>query len=317
MLDSLISHNCKPIVIFCSYSTCNRDSLTNRCHINHSQFTTVLLEILHHSVAFHANLRHAAHYRVFLTRLEMFYATLGFDADVSSPTIDNKPRNLYIAMKCPDADLYRWCSKLLEAAGYRVRMLEAPYATSRESGQGRAVLTVFLQSTLNDEAIAWCKTYSATNAGVPLLVISKQSDAESELLVLRAGADRYLSFPVVPELLAAHIETLERRFVIPQPESCALLRADPVSRSVWIADSELRLSPVLFRLLSQFLAHPREVLSFEALLASIQTDRKQLPRNVVKAYVHQLRKILTPHGFPDVIKTLHRVGYRFDPPITQ
>jgi len=275
----------------------------------------VLLELLHHGATFHATIRHTANSHYFLIRVGTLYASLGVDANVSSFTSDKQPEKFCIAVKCHDQNLYRWCSKLLEAAGYIVRMIEDPNAISLESGRGHPGLTLLLQSTLNNRDLDWCIRHTSENTALPLLVISTRKDTETELSVLNAGADRYLSLPINPEHLKAHIEILRQRFAIPHAAPCALLHADSVSRRVWIAGSELQLPPVLFRLLNQFLTHPSEVLSFDMLHACIKTDRKKTQRTVVKAYVHLLRKILAPYGFANLIKTLHRVGYRFDPPI--
>ncbi|MDE2235005.1 MAG: response regulator transcription factor [Gammaproteobacteria bacterium] len=272
------------------------------------------LEILHHGAVVHASLRHCVNFRNILVRFEMFYVSLGFDADYCNLNKFVRRQKTLIALKCPNSELSQWGSRLLAEAGYAVSIIDAPDAVARNNAVEHIRLVVMLQSVLNDEAIEWCRNYCAVNTGVPLLVISKRRDSEFELNILKTGADRYLSYPLIPELLAAHIETLTRRSVALKQTSTAVLLADPVSRRVKIGNSELQLAPVLFRLLDEFLSHPGEVLTLEVLLATIETQRKPLQRNVVKAYVHQLRKVLNSCGYPDVIKTLHRVGYRYDPP---
>lgn len=274
----------------------------------------MLSEILHHSTAMHAALRRCSDCRNFLSCLNILYVTLGFDAMGPKPDTATRNPDIHIALRCPDPDLFQWGSRILVEAGYAVRTLERPDVVPADSSSARIRLAVLLQSILNEEAIEWCRNYCAANAGVPLLVISKYRDTAVELNILKTGADRYLSYPVVPELLAAHIETLTRRITHSSQTSLAALHTDRVSHCVRIGNSELQLAPVLFRLLDEFLSHPGEVLTFDALLAAIQAQQKPPQRNVVKAYVHQLRKILAAYGYPDVIKTLHRVGYRYDPP---
>lgn len=274
----------------------------------------MFLEIFHHGAIIHASLRHYMHFRNCITRFEVLYVTLGFDVNISNLKKPEGGQKIGIALKCQDSDLFQWGAKLLGDAGYAVSMIDKPDSLPGECGRGRIRLAVLLQSTLNDEAVEWCKAYCAVNIGVPLVVISKRKDTVTELAILKAGADRYLSYPVIPELLAAHIETLVRRSITSRQAAFSSLRIDPISHCFCIGSSELQLAPVLFRLMDEFLSHPGEVLTFDVLLSAIQIQRKPLQRNVVKAYVHQLRKMLTPYGYHDVIKTLHRIGYRYDPP---
>ena len=292
---------------------------TIQAHTRTIQAVTVIAEIVHHGAVLRSHL--APHTLPALGNVLSRINKLGasFCLGISLPDLDAHERTgrYRIAVKSSEKDSCRRCLELLENQGYQVRVIENPAAFSQEISQYRPALILVAESRLNEGTLEWCRKFSADRHAPPLLVISAQNDAETELRVLQAGAHRYLSFPISQGHLTAHIEVLRRRFQALQdacPTNRALLHADPASRRVWAAGSELRLSPALFTLLIQFLTHPGQVLTPEMLLASIQVKPKQPHRDVVKAYICHLRKALAPHGLANVIRTLHRVGYRYDPP---
>lgn len=292
---------------------------TIQAHTRTIPAVTVITEIIHHGAVLRS---HLAPYPLpglgnFLSRINKLGAS--FCLGISLPDLDAHERTdrYRIAVKSSEKDVCRRCLELLENQGYQVQVMENSAVFFRELSQCRPALILVAESRLNESTLEWCRKFSAARHAPPLLVISAQHDADTELRVLQAGAHRYLSFPISQEHLTAHIEVLRRRFAAVQgahPPAQALLHADPASRRVWAAGSELRLSPALFALLIQFLTHPGQVLTPEVLLASIQVKPRQPHRDVVKAYICHLRKALAPHGLANVICTLHRVGYRYDPP---
>lgn len=279
----------------------------------------MIAEIIHHGVVLRS---HLAPYPLpglgnFLSRINKLGASFCLGIRLSDQDAHQRVDRYRIAVKSSEKDGCRRCLELLENQGYQVQVIENPAALSREISQYRPALILVAESRLHESTLEWCRKFSADRHAPPLLVISAQNDAATELRVLQAGAHRYLSFPISQEHLTAHIEVLRRRFQALQdacPANRMLLHADPASRRVWAAGSELRLSPALFALLTQFLTHPGQVLTLEMLLASIQVTPKPPHRDVVKAYICHLRKALAPYGLTNVIRTLHRVGYRYDPP---
>lgn len=143
---------------------------------------------------------------------------------------------------------------------------------------------------------------------IPILVLGESDHHETETLLL--GADEFLALPVSGERLRARVAALQRRCV---GHADTALRVDTEGRRAWAKGSELHLPPVLFSLLTAFLANPGRVLSSDYLTAAI-CSQQPAQREAVKAYVHKLRSALAPHGLDRAIRTVHHFGYRYDPP---
>src|SRR5215213_9194729 len=98
----------------------------------------------------------------------------------------------------------------LEDEGYRVR--EAPDgATGLRSFGDREADLVLLDLRLPDmSGFDVCRALRAKSI-VPIIIITAQTDTYDMVAGLEAGADDYITKPVVPKALAARIRALLRR----------------------------------------------------------------------------------------------------------
>src|SRR5579875_3093514 len=106
---------------------------------------------------------------------------------------------------------------------------------------------------------------------VPVLILSSRSGELERVRGLRAGADDYLTKPFFGEELLARIEALLRRAGRTQAPpreryDDGALCIDYLEHRVWAGEAEVELTPLEFRLLCEFVAHPRQVLSHDQLL---------------------------------------------------
>lgn len=155
---------------------------------------------------------------------------------------------------------------------------------------------------------------------VPVLILSSQSDELQRVRGLRAGADDFLVKPFFAEELLARIEALLRRAgraaTDAQREERDVYRdgtltIDYGEHRVRTAEGEVELTPLEFRLLSEFARHPRQVLSHEQLLAHVWRDPSAVAPDQVRLYVGYLRRKLGPER--DRIETVRGFGYRYLP----
>jgi len=143
----------------------------------------------------------------------------------------------------------------------------------------------------------------------PALMLTARGAVEDRVEGLDAGAQDYLVKPFeIPELLA-RVRALLRR-----PDNAAVviqaggLRLDRVSRRVGGATpdgAEVELSEREASLLATLMGAPRRVFSRTALLDAVFEGAESA--GAVDLYVHYLRRKLGKQ----VIRTVHRTGYRF------
>jgi DNA-binding response OmpR family regulator len=115
--------------------------------------------------------------------------------------------------------------------------------------------------------------------------------------------------PFTFEVLLARIRSLLRRQQVDHPPVVrfADLSLDTGSHVVLRGDRHMALTSLEFKLLHQFLLHPRQVLSKDALLERVWGY--DFDANIVEVYVKQLRQKLEAEGEPRLIQTIRNVGY--------
>jgi DNA-binding response OmpR family regulator len=152
---------------------------------------------------------------------------------------------------------------------------------------------------------------------VPIIIITAQTDTHDMVAGLEAGADDYVTKPVVPKELAARIRALLRR--VQRQESATSPRAarfgDVELRReqgiVLKAGKELSLTKTEFRLMCEFADHVGAVLSRDQLLERVWGYEYLGDSRLVDAHVRRLRvKIEDQPDDPRLIVTARGIGYR-------
>jgi DNA-binding response OmpR family regulator len=153
---------------------------------------------------------------------------------------------------------------------------------------------------------------------VPIIIITAQTDTHDMVAGLEAGADDYVTKPVVPKELAARIRALLRRVHLVESTSST-------SRSVMLGDVELRreqgivlksgeelsLTKTEYLLLCEFADHTGAVLSRDQLLERVWGYEYLGDSRLVDAHVRRLRlKIEDQPDDPQLIVTARGIGYR-------
>lgn len=152
---------------------------------------------------------------------------------------------------------------------------------------------------------------------VPIIIITAQTDTYDMVAGLEAGADDYVTKPVVPKELAARIRALLRRV--------QLQEVSPAHKSVRFGDIELRrqqgivlrndeelsLTKTEYRLLCEFADHAGAVLSRDQLLERVWGYEYLGDSRLVDAHVRRLRLKVEDHADdPKLIVTVRGIGYR-------
>lgn len=207
-------------------------------------------------------------------------------------------------------------SMALEDEGYEVREAADGQAGLDAFAQREADL-VLLDLRLPDlSGFEVCRALRARSI-VPIIIITAQTDTYDLVAGLEAGADDYITKPVVPKELAARIRALLRRVQL-QGSSTAHrgarfgdveLRRD--QGIVTKGGHELSLTKTEYRLLCEFADHPGAVLSRDQLLERVWGYEYLGDSRLVDAHVRRLRlKIEDQPDDPHLIVTVRGLGYR-------
>ncbi len=217
-----------------------------------------------------------------------------------------------------DDDAIRVALKLaLEDEGYEVR--EAPDGRSGlQAFAEREPDLVLLDLRLPDlSGFEVCRAMRA-NSLVPIIIVTAQTDTYDLVAGLEAGADDYVTKPVVPKELAARIRAALRRVHLHESTSASAsvsrfgdveLRRD--QGIVLKAGQELNLTKTEYRLMCEFADHANMVLSRDQLLERVWGYEYLGDSRLVDAHVRRLRvKVEDQPDDPKLIVTARGIGYR-------
>jgi len=157
---------------------------------------------------------------------------------------------------------------------------------------------------------------------VPVLMLTARDDETDMLIGLGVGADDYMTKPFSMRELVARTKALLRRTEraaravelaaaeLPDPPLVfGDVTVDRAQRRVLRGETEVHLTPTEFDLLLALAASPRTVLTRERLLAEVWDWVDASGTRTVDSHIKALRRKLGP----DLIRTVHGVGYAFEP----
>ncbi|CAN5506257.1 response regulator transcription factor [soil metagenome] len=208
-------------------------------------------------------------------------------------------------------------SMALEDEGFEVRQAENG-AVGLAAFSADEIDLVLLDLRLPDiSGFDVCRAVRAISI-VPVIMVTAQADTQDMVAGLEAGADDYVTKPVVAKELSARIRALLRR---------VRLREHLPLRSDQFGDMELRraqgvvvkrgveigLTKTEFRLLCEFADHAGQVLSREHLLEQVWGYEYLGDVRLVDAHVRRLRvKIEDQPDDPVHVVTVRGLGYRLN-----
>jgi DNA-binding response OmpR family regulator len=154
----------------------------------------------------------------------------------------------------------------------------------------------------------------------PILMLTARDDETDMLIGLGVGADDYMTKPFSMRELVARLKALLRRVeraqqvaAMPVAEPALVLgdvTIDKAQRRVHRAGTEVHLTPTEFELLVMLTSSPKTVLTREKLLAEVWDWADASGTRTVDSHIKALRRKLGS----DLIRTVHGVGYAFEPP---
>jgi DNA-binding response OmpR family regulator len=210
----------------------------------------------------------------------------------------------------------RALAERLRGSGYEVvQAWDGPGAVAQfaETAPDLVVLDVMLPGFDGHEV---CRRIQAERP-VPVLMLTARDDEADILVGLGVGADDYLTKPFRMRELVARVAALLRR--VDRAAELAAgsgaatewgdLRVDAGARRVWVAGTEVHLTPTEFDLLLRLAGDPGVVLTRESLYAEVWGWPGASGTRTVDSHVKALRAKIGAER----VRTVHGVGYALEP----
>lgn len=153
-----------------------------------------------------------------------------------------------------------------------------------------------------------------STAEIPIILLTAKSDENDKLKGFDAGVDDYVVKPFSPRELLARIKAVLRRGAKEDKNDNLMaghLCLDRAAKKVKIAEEDLSLGPIEFRLLEFFMLNPDRVYSREQLLDRVWGGNVYVEDRTVDVHIRRLRKNISSLNHDSLIQTVRGAGYRF------
>ena len=151
----------------------------------------------------------------------------------------------------------------------------------------------------------------------PIIVLSAREQEQQKVAALDLGADDYVTKPFGINELLARIRTALRHAGRPdgaEADSCFTfgdVRVELGRRQVFVADKELHLTPIEYKLLTTLVRHAGKVVTHRQLLKEVWGPLHVEEGHYLRVYMRQLRnKLESTPANPKYLVTELGVGYR-------
>ena len=202
----------------------------------------------------------------------------------------------------------------LESEGYSVRSAEngeEALLLVDEHLPDIIILDWMMPNLSGIEVCRRLKTRPETRA-IPIIMLSARSEEVDRVRGLETGADDYVVKPYSVVEMMARVRTQLRRTrpaTVGQQLNFEDIILDSETHKVFRGETQLKLGPTEFRLLSTFMEKPGRVWSREQLLDRVWGRDIYVDTRTVDVHIGRLRKALAGKAGDDPIRTVRGAGY--------
>lgn len=158
-------------------------------------------------------------------------------------------------------------------------------------------------------------------SNVPIIMLTAKSTELDQVLGIATGADHYITKPFSLNVLVAKVRGLLRRSqqfsAVSKPKdqiNFADMVIDAKAHSVTRNGKRIHLTVKEFELLWLLMSNPGKVFTREELFTKVWKKKTLVDCRTVDVHVNKLRKKIEDRPFSaSIIRTIHKVGYCFDP----
>ena len=236
---------------------------------------------------------------------------------INSPTRQTTPRTILVVEDEPT--LATAIAQRITAEGWSARVASDGASAVQAAKQLRPDLVIMDIMLPVMDGLEATKRIVADRP-VPVLILTARDAEADKVIGLGAGADEYMTKPFSMRELIARCKALLRRVerakvIAKNSENEKILNfgslvIDPAQRLVTVNGEQVHLTPTEFDLLVTLARKPKSVLTREKLLEEVWDWVDASGTRTVDSHVKALRHKLGS----EPIRTVHGVGYAFEPP---
>jgi two-component system, OmpR family, alkaline phosphatase synthesis response regulator PhoP len=219
-----------------------------------------------------------------------------------------------------DINILRGITEVLEREGYQVLGAQdgrAALALFRKSPPDFVFLDIMMPE-MNGYDV--CRALRREDKTTPIVFLSAKSEEIDKVLGLELGADDYIMKPFGLKELVARVRAISRRcFLTPKradesaPFALRELTVHPAELRARKGEATIELSLREVNILRVFFDRPGEVLDRDTLFHLCWGPEHYPNSRTLDQHISKLRKkIEDDPKAPDIIKTVHGTGYRFE-----
>ena len=230
------------------------------------------------------------------------------------PISTKTPSNLKILVVDDDEDVVDVVCYFLETEGFNVtRAYDGEEALHLVTSDTDLVVLDIMLPGLDGFAVCKNLRARADTEDIPIVFLSAKVEQEDQIKGLLLGGDDYLTKPVTPLVLVAHIRAVLRRAGHGESRvvhSGELAIYEDEYRAT-LNDENLGLTLTEFQLLRYLVRHSGKAFRRTELLDTIWKDAMMVTERTVDAHIKNLREKLGPLACR--VRTVRSIGYRYVP----
>lgn len=216
-----------------------------------------------------------------------------------------------------DQDYAEIISRSLELASHETIIASSANAALNYVAKNRPDIAVLDVMLPDSSGLALCKELRERVPDLPVLFLSSLDRSGDIVAGFTHGGDDYVTKPFHPRELIARVSALARR-THPTPTKKAPVRCfavgslelDVSNQAARFDGKDLGCTRTEFELLAQLATYPGQVLSHEFLTEQVWGYHGMSDAVLLKGHVSAVRrKLRNAGGDPDMIRTVHGIGY--------
>ena len=203
---------------------------------------------------------------------------------------------------------------LLELSGLVVYDTPSP-AMAAELFEQRDYSLVLIHLTHAPmESLSLCRSIRAAST-VPIIMMTSRDEVIDEAMAMGAGADDYVTKPIVPRILTSRVtQQMKRGESQRAPRANVItwgvLEMDLSQHSFSVNGKEVMLTNSEYQFLQLLMENPERIFTREQIIDAIGSFRGHGSDHVVDNHASRIRKKIRENGGPNVIKVVRSVGFK-------